>query len=82
MDLTDAQVLDQAEQLAAYAAKGGAVSRWLDSKDLAARDRPRVLLAWSRTLERDDEPRQLPTSYPPRKSPRSAIAPARWERGK
>jgi hypothetical protein len=53
-ELTGAQVQEQAEALAAYAAKGGAVSRWLDSKDFAEGDRRRVLLAWA-ALWSDDE---------------------------
>ena len=36
----------QAEALRAYVARGGAASRWLDSKDLTPEDRRRVLLAY------------------------------------
>jgi hypothetical protein len=54
MELTDEQVQQQVLALATYAAKGGAVSRWLDSKQFADGDRRRVLLAWSRLLDADE----------------------------
>jgi hypothetical protein len=46
-ELSDEAVQHQAEQLLEYAARGGAVSLWLDSKDFAAGDRAAVLWAWA-----------------------------------
>lgn len=46
-ELSDEAVAHQAAQLADYAARGGAVSLWLDSKDLLPGDRQAILKAWN-----------------------------------
>lgn len=54
-ELSDEAVFHQARQLRAYSAKGGAVSRWLDSKDFAPADRDAILKAFYRLDEADME---------------------------
>lgn len=46
MELSEQQVREQVEALEDYASRGGAVSRWLDSKDFAPEDRRRILAAY------------------------------------
>jgi hypothetical protein len=53
-ELSDQAVLDQARQLYDYVKRGGAASRWLDSKSLDPEDRGRVLRAWWRVEEEHD----------------------------
>jgi hypothetical protein len=49
--VTDDAVQHQAEALAAYLSRGGAATRWLDSKDLAPADRGRILVALTDLLD-------------------------------
>ncbi len=56
-ELTPAQVRAQAEALHAYVRRGGAASRWLDSKDLLPAGRAAIVLAES---ELDDEDAPVP----------------------
>lgn len=50
-ELSDEAVAYQAEQLAEYLSRGGAASRWLDSKDFTSEDRAAVLLAYTDAQE-------------------------------
>lgn len=44
-ELTDAQAREQAQALDDYVKRGGAASRWLDSKGFCQADRAAILLA-------------------------------------
>jgi hypothetical protein len=54
-ELSDQAIADQAAQLKAYSAKGGAVSRWLDGKDFAPADRAAILAQFFRLDESEQE---------------------------
>lgn len=53
-ELSDEAIYQQAEQLKAYSAKGGAVSRWLDTKDFGQADRDAILAQFFRADEADE----------------------------
>jgi hypothetical protein len=54
-ELSDVSVIEQARQLKAYSAKGGAVSAWLDSKEFLPADRAAILAQFFRADEADME---------------------------
>lgn len=44
-ELSDVDVREQADALRQYVSRGGAASRWMDSKGFGASDRAAILLA-------------------------------------